>query len=170
MMSVRKYFVFVFLCTSASYTWAEITCQDTEIEYGGPGTFECSLYYRKFEQALLNDSTIIWRLQQVFIQENPVKNAHLDVKIEAKTKCNQIVMYSSGWRWQQNSLGGIVNVDELIGLDVTLISGLIITVLEPADPEFSFPLHIDELPCSANESDIAAALPPFLSWVSRYVH
>ena len=98
----------------------------------------------------------------MFVQEDPLY-VDLHVIIMANTSCNSTIMsWPSEWRWYPyNALNNIINVFLLSKLDLTSF------IVTDRPLQFNLMLHLDELPCSnQTKSDIAAALPPFLSWVS----
>ena len=151
----------------------ELGIHDDSYKYGwDDSSNRCSFYYKKFEQALLNNLTILWQLQQMFVLHDPV-SVNLDVNVTVKTICNGAWSSDSYCTWDWNphkSLSDIINIDYLSALDITAISKILVLLVttrySPPDLEFKLMLYLDELPCSSNQTDVVAALPPFLSWVS----
>ena len=141
------------------------------------GESKTHLVYRKLENALTGNKTVLYQMQEAFfpskgssrnvvylqvcvtvgrVQHGSYENSSLPGVQSNFTYCQK-------FQWSSSALVDLISIDQLLIMD-NMISGSIIHVVEH-QKYMKVPLQIYNLPCDITDDDILAALMRLLPWV-----
>ena len=133
--------------------------------------------YQKLENALIADSSLLYKLQEVLISSKiwPQSLVHFHIRMKVGSTqpldCENsslpggqsIFPYYQDFQWSSSALVDMISFDQLFILD-NVISYSVFSMIERRE-YIDVPLQIDTFPCEPTEDDILAALMQLLPWV-----
>ena len=142
------------------------------------GESKTHLVYRKLEDALTGNKTVLYEMQVAFF---PSKGSSRDVlylhvcvtvgSMQPESYENSslpggqsnFTYYCQKFQWSSSALVDLISIDQLLIMD-NMISESIIHVVEH-QKYMKVPLQIYNIPCDITDDDILAALMRLLPWV-----
>ena len=133
--------------------------------------------YQKLENALIADSSLLYKLQEVLISSKIVPQGlvhfHICVTVSSMQLLDcvnsslpggqNIFPYYQDFQWSSSALVDMISFDQLFILD-NVISYSVFSSIERHDDIF-VPLQIDTLPCEPTRDELQAAFMQLLPWV-----
>ena len=137
---------------------------------------------QKLEDALFSNSSLLYMMQEVFIQSSLVPHdlVYLNVCVTVEHlhpgNCDNSSLpdgqsnfsYCQKFQWSSSALVNLISIDQLLILDNVITESFVREIMHR--DYIDIQLHIDTIPCEATENDITAALMQLLPWVCVCVY